>query len=489
MLAPHGDRRHRRHRHAAPDPPDPRRPGRSPARSGRPRTSTPCARAAADRARHRRHRPRRHGHDGRAVHRRRGQRLAASHRRLRLRHQAHDPAPPQPARDGRGRAGDDAAPPTCSPANPTASSSPTAPATRPASPAPPTIIAELLGTGPGVRDLPRPSAARHGARRRHGQAAVRPPRRQPPGAGPRRRGRSRSPARTTTSPSPPTASPGVATMTHVNLNDGVCEGLGGGDANAFSRAAPSRGRARPARQRLPVRPVRRRGMAGTVVADAPARRPRSILVIGSGPIVIGQACEFDYSGTQACRVLREEGYRVDPRQLEPGDDHDRPRLRRSHVHRAADAGGAGRDHRARAARRRAADARRPDRRSTSRWSCIGAALIGVPGHAGDDRRRRRGDRHRRGPRASSRRRWSRSASTCPASGIAHTLDEALDVVGDDRAAGDHPPRLHPRRARHGHRRDRRGVRAGSPPPGWRPARSARSSSRSRSPAGRSSSSR
>ena len=37
---------------------------------------------------------------------------------------------------------------------------------------------------------------------------------------------------------------------------------------------------------------------------------QSILVIGSGPIVIGQACEFDYSGTQACRVLAEEGYRV-----------------------------------------------------------------------------------------------------------------------------------------------------------------------------------
>ncbi len=36
----------------------------------------------------------------------------------------------------------------------------------------------------------------------------------------------------------------------------------------------------------------------------------SILLVGSGPIVIGQACEFDYSGTQACRVLREEGYRV-----------------------------------------------------------------------------------------------------------------------------------------------------------------------------------
>ena len=35
-----------------------------------------------------------------------------------------------------------------------------------------------------------------------------------------------------------------------------------------------------------------------------------ILLIGSGPIIIGQACEFDYSGTQACRALKEEGYRV-----------------------------------------------------------------------------------------------------------------------------------------------------------------------------------
>src|ERR1700741_4305503 len=37
---------------------------------------------------------------------------------------------------------------------------------------------------------------------------------------------------------------------------------------------------------------------------------RSVLVIGSGPIVIGQACEFDYSGTQAIKVLRKEGIRV-----------------------------------------------------------------------------------------------------------------------------------------------------------------------------------
>ena len=37
---------------------------------------------------------------------------------------------------------------------------------------------------------------------------------------------------------------------------------------------------------------------------------KSILIIGAGPIVIGQACEFDYSGTQACKALKDEGYRV-----------------------------------------------------------------------------------------------------------------------------------------------------------------------------------
>ncbi len=49
--------------------------------------------------------------------------------------------------------------------------------------------------------------------------------------------------------------------------------------------------------------------------SGPRRMPRredlhTILIIGSGPIVIGQGCEFDYSGTQACKALREEGYRV-----------------------------------------------------------------------------------------------------------------------------------------------------------------------------------
>ena len=37
---------------------------------------------------------------------------------------------------------------------------------------------------------------------------------------------------------------------------------------------------------------------------------KKILLIGSGPIVIGQACEFDYSGVQACKALKEEGFEV-----------------------------------------------------------------------------------------------------------------------------------------------------------------------------------
>ena len=50
---------------------------------------------------------------------------------------------------------------------------------------------------------------------------------------------------------------------------------------------------------------------------------KRVLVIGSGPIVIGQAAEFDYAGTQACLALREEGLRGHPRQLQPRHHHDR----------------------------------------------------------------------------------------------------------------------------------------------------------------------
>src|SRR5262249_40232776 len=91
-----------------------------------------------------------------------------------------------------------------------------------------------------------------------------------------------------------------------------------------------RGEPRPARQPLSLPRVRRAhgrtacGHAGSGNSACVSERGggrggltmprdasiRSVLVIGSGPIVIGQACEFDYSGTQAVKVLRAEGIRV-----------------------------------------------------------------------------------------------------------------------------------------------------------------------------------
>ena len=53
-------------------------------------------------------------------------------------------------------------------------------------------------------------------------------------------------------------------------------------------------------------------IARTATGSLPVvrRKPASVLILGSGPVVIGQAAEFDYSGAQACKVLLEEGYEV-----------------------------------------------------------------------------------------------------------------------------------------------------------------------------------
>ena len=60
----------------------------------------------------------------------------------------------------------------------------------------------------------------------------------------------------------------------------------------------------------------------------------TILILGSGPIVIGQAGEFDYSGTQGCARPAGRGLPRGAGQLEPGHDHDRPRGGRPHLRRA-----------------------------------------------------------------------------------------------------------------------------------------------------------
>jgi carbamoyl-phosphate synthase large subunit len=61
---------------------------------------------------------------------------------------------------------------------------------------------------------------------------------------------------------------------------------------------------------------------------------KTILIIGAGPIVIGQACEFDYSGAQACKALKAEGFRTVLVNSNPATIMTDPETRRCHLHRA-----------------------------------------------------------------------------------------------------------------------------------------------------------
>ena len=97
-----------------------------------------------------------------------------------------------------------------------------------------------------------------------------------------------------------------------NLNDGSVEGLAHRTRPVFSVQYHPEGCPGPQdNQHLYDRFVEmvRAGRPVTVTIAAPAAiaRPRKVLILGSGPIVIGQAAEFDYAGTQACKALREEG--------------------------------------------------------------------------------------------------------------------------------------------------------------------------------------
>ena len=114
-----------------------------------------------------------------------------------------------------------------------------------------------------------------------------------------------------------------------NLNDGSVEGLRHRELPAFSvqyhpEGAPGpQDRAEVFDEFLRMCSAGRSGdgesLAQTTLRGSPSRndlasrsveRPKCVLVIGSGPVIIGQAAEFDYAGTQACRALREEGIRV-----------------------------------------------------------------------------------------------------------------------------------------------------------------------------------
>ena len=87
----------------------------------------------------------------------------------------------------------------------------------------------------------------------------------------------------------------------------------------------------------------------------------SILIIGAGPIVIGQACEFDYSGAQACKALKAEGYRVVLVNSNPATIMTDPGLADATYIEPITPEIVETHHRAREARRAAADDGRPDR--------------------------------------------------------------------------------------------------------------------------------
>ena len=118
----------------------------------------------------------------------------------------------------------------------------------------------------------------------------------------------------------------AAAVTPAPVRHRLRNELSAGDAQrpAAIRTWPAGRFASPAKRMVPPQPT---PPGRCVRLPATPRRPRhrphrrrplmpkrtdlsTILIIGSGPIVIGQGCEFDYSGTQACKALREEGYRV-----------------------------------------------------------------------------------------------------------------------------------------------------------------------------------
>ena len=146
-------------------------------------------------------------------------------------------------------------------------------------------------------------------------------------------------------------------------------------------------------------------------------------------------------------MLREDGLPHDRRQLQPGDDHDRPRLRRPHVSRAARPRRRRRRAAARAARRAAADDGRPDRAEPRTRAPPGRCAGGARRRA--DRRRRRRDRARGGPRAvQAVRRGGRPAR--PAFADRDDARPARRARDSRRRAS----RVHARRSRRRLRRDR-----------------------------------
>ena len=182
---------------------------------------------------------------------------------------------------------------------------------------------------------------------------------------------------------------------------------------------------------------------------------RSVLVIGSGPIVIGQACEFDYSGTQAIKVLKQEGLRVSLVNSNPATIMTDPEYAdRTYVEpltpEAVEA----------ILERERPDALLPTVGGQTALNLavelsrrgvldrLGVRLIGASRRAvevGEDRQL-------------FKEAMGRIGLEVPKSGFATNLEEAKQVLETDRAARGDPALLHARRHRRRHRLQPRGVR-------------------------------
>ena len=234
----------------------------------------------------------------------------------------------------------------------------------------------------------------------------------------------------------------------------------GAGAARLVGAVPPRGEPRAPRRALHVPRVRRVDRAGLM----PRRDDlHTILVLGSGPIVIGQAGEFDYSGTQGCAGAARRGLPGRAGQLEPGHDHDRPLGGRPHLRRAARRRGRRGGDRDRAARRAAAHARRADRPQPGDGARRRRRARALRGRA--DRRRHTGDPPRRGPRGLPRH-HGRGRPRRPRQPHRHRPRRRPRRGRRARPAGHPAPRVHARRR--GRRRGPHGRGAGRPPrPGAR----------------------
>ena len=213
---------------------------------------------------------------------------------------------------------------------------------------------------------------------------------------------------------------------------------------------------------------------------------RSILVIGSGPIVIGQACEFDYSGTQACRVLAEEGYRVVLANSNPATIMTDPGTAdRTYVEPLEP------EVLAAIIEKERPDALLPTLGGQTALNLTMRLVeLGVLERYGVEVI---GARPEAIATAEDRDQFKAAMESIglevPRSGFAHSLARGGGDRGGDRLPDHGAAELHPRRQGHRHRPGRGGVLAAWPPRAWRPAPSGRSWWSGPSPDGRSSSSR